>query len=407
MAVVGYQCSVCKRTINLIQNKVGLDWIGNCNITLGCRGQLIQQELYLDYTRGSLPDNVVGLKNWTQRQILYNFTQTVDRQNWVITHNLGTLPSVQIYVNVPLSADPTNMVEILPTEIIYNSDDQLTLILPRAYTGIAQLIARASNPDILNPRPRPAVTSVAPTIQLTNAGLLSIATRISTVGSIAELPIDLEFTPSTGTTINVGYIATNVAADTSPWADTSRVMIKGKVYTVRTFNIQTGSGEISNGSSVALTGINPGGPLTLSVDSVNLSNNAFVVIGDYSLYFTAGSQFNIEGTHTVYDETWTVLQSSYDPATLVTSIVPTGTIPSMFPLPASIIQSGTRQIIADEVIILLGSSPFTIYDKLVTSYVDFISVNTTATQFDLFYNAGDMFANTSIQQVTYPPIRSV
>ena len=197
MAVVGYQCSVCKRTINLIQNKVGLDWIGNCNITLGCRGQLIQQELYLDYTRGSLPDNVVGLKNWTQRQILYNFTQTVDRQNWVITHNLGTLPSVQIYVNVPLSADPTNMVEILPTEIIYNSDDQLTLILPRAYTGIAQLIARASNPDILNPRPRPAVTSVAPTIQLTNAGLLSIATRISTVGSIAELPIDLEFTPST------------------------------------------------------------------------------------------------------------------------------------------------------------------------------------------------------------------
>jgi len=417
VAVVGYQCTVCKRTINLVQNKAGLDHIGNCNITLGCRGQLVQQEVYLDYIRGSLPPDVVGLKNWVQRQVLFNFTQTVERQTWVITHNLGTLPSVQVYVNISTSGGGTTLEEILPTEIIYNSDDQLTLILPAAYSGIAQLIARASNPDILNPRPQPAPVTTSPTIQLTNQGEITIATRVSTIDiplglvnpvtglpyPMAGLTLTLTYTPSAGTPLSVTYVASNITSELSPWSDTARVLFQGKVYTVRTFNVQTGAGAIANGSAVALTNIAlPNSPI-IAVIGMNIPANTFTVATDYAEDFTPGTNFvtNPDGT------IWVVGSSLYDPITNLTTISPAEVIPLTFSLPATILLPGVRQIVPDEVIILLGDSPFTIYDKVVNSYVDMTAVDSVATQFDMYYNAGDLFANTSIEENIYPPLRSV
>lgn len=408
MAVVTYQCSKCQRTINLIQNKDGLDWIGNCNITLGCRGALQQQKVHQDYIRGQLPPDVIGLNNWVQRQILYNFVQTVERQTWVITHDLGTVPSVQVFVNVPLVGDPLNQQEVLPIDIVYNTDDQLTLTLPKAYAGIAQLIGRASNPDLLNPRPRPAPVTTVPTIQLTNTGELTIATRIGTLGSAAQMAVAMEYVSSSGVVTDINYNATNVPSSTSPWADVTRVIFKGKIYTVRTFNVQTVSGAIANGSSAALATINPNGPITLSIGSLDLVNNAFVIAGDYSLYFLTGSIFQVIGSSTIInDRAWIVTRSSYDPVTHNTSVFPTDVIPNTFSLPASLVQPGARQIVADEVIILLGSSPFTIFDKIQDSYIDITAVDSTATQFDIFYNAGDLFAATSIEETIYPPIRSV
>lgn len=419
MAVVGYKCSTCKRTINLIQNKAGLDWVGNCNVTLGCRGQLIQQEVFQDYIRGSLPPDVIGLKNWVQRQVLFNFTQTVSRQTWVITHNLGILPSVQIYVNQPISGNEENLVEILPTNIVYNSDDVLTLTLPAAYIGIAQLIGRASNPDILNPRQRPAPVTTVPTLQLTNEGEITIATRISTIdiplglvnpvtglpNAMAGLTLTMSFTPSTGSPITVGYVASNILSELSPWSDTNRVLFKGKVYTVRTFNVQTGNVQIPNGSAAALTGITLPSGITLSIVAVNSAANTFTVDTDYSEDFTPGTNFsttNVDGT-----VNWTVASSLYDPVTDETTIVPSQAIPNTLTLPATILLSGQRQIVADEVIILLGTSPFTIFDKITGQYIDMTAVDTTATQFDMYYNAGDIFADTSIEQTVYPPLRSV
>jgi hypothetical protein len=419
MAVIGYQCSVCKRTINLVQNKAGLDWVGNCNITLGCRGQLIQQTVYQDYVRGSIPPDVIGLKNWVQRQVLYNFTQTVTRQNWVITHNLGIMPSVQVYVNQPISGNNENLVEILPTEIIYNSDDQLTLILPAAYVGIAQLIGRASNPDILNPRPRPAPVTTAPTIQLTNQGEITIASRVSTVdiplglvnpvtglpNPMAGLPLTMSYTPSTGTPLAVGYVASNIKSQLSPWSDVDRVLFKGKVYTVRTFNVQTGNVQIPNGSSVALTGISLPSSITLPMLAVNPPANTFTIATDYSEDFTPGTNFltnNIAGSLN-----WVVDTVLFDPVTNETTISPTGVIPPTFSLPATLVLPGVRQIVPNEVIILLGNLPFTIYDKIDGSYVDMTAVDSPGTQFDMYYNAGDLFINTSIEESVYPPIRSV
>lgn len=424
---MGYQCSTCKRTINLIQNKAGLDWVGNCNITLGCRGQLIQQDVYQDYVRGNIPPDVVGLNNWVQRQILYNFTQTVSRRTWVITHNLGILPSVQVYVNQPTATNPENLVEILPTDIVYNSDNQLTLTLPAAYTGIAQCIGRASNPDILNPRPRPAAVTVAPTILLTNQltvsgvaqSVLTIASRVSTVdipmglvnpttglpNANAGLPLTLTFTPSTGTPLTVGYVASNIKSDLSPWSGTDRILFKGKVYTVRTINVLSSSIQIPTGSSVSLSGITLPSPVTLLMTAANSAANTFTVAGNYSEDFTPGTLFisnNISGSIN-----WTVSSSLFDSVTNLTTISPTAVISPTFSLPASIVLSGVRQIVPDEIIVLLGASPFTIYDQITTSYIDMTSVDTVTTQFDMYYNAGNLYASTAIEQNVYPPIRSV
>lgn len=418
---MGYQCSTCKRTINLIQNKAGLDHVGNCNITLGCRGQLIQQQVYLDFIRGNIPTPVVGLKNWVQRQILFNFTQTVLRQTWVITHNLGILPSVQVYVNVPLPGNETNLVEILPTEIVYNTDDQLTLTLPAAYIGIAQLIGRASNPDILNPRPRPAPVTTAPTIQLTNEGEITIASRVSTIdiplglvnpvtglpNPIAGLPLTMTFTPSTGQQLTVGYVASNIKSQLSPWSDVDRVLFKGKVYTVRTFNVQTGNVQIPNGSAAALSGITLPSPVTIGGATTNVPANTFTVTGNFAEDFTPGTPFFTNDVNTI---NWIVGSSLFDPVTNETTISPAASISQTVPLPApttTVVLPGVRQIVPDEVIILLGASPFTIYDQIANQYIDMTAVDTTATQFDIYYNAGDLFATTSIEQNVYPPIRSV
>lgn len=411
MAVVSYQCNTCKRTINLIQNKRGLDWVGSCNITLGCRGHLVQQEVYPDYIRGSLPPDVRGLKDWVQRKVLFNFEQTVSRQTWVITHNLGTLPSVLVYVNVPISGDPNNMEEVLPVEINYDSENQLTLVLPKSYIGVAQLIARASNPDILNPRPRPPVSTGPTSAPVSNGNTLTIATRLATTGSLVELPVEVTYTSSSGNAVTVGYIASNIPAIVSPWSDFTRIMFKGKTYLVRTFNVLTGNIQIPNGATVAVSAINPAGDITLPIVSVTpgtgANNGLFVVSGDYSLYFVSGSSFSVNGTSTINDRVWPVANSSYDPVTNQTSIVPADSIPNTFPLPATIIQNGARQIVQDEVLILLGTEPYTIYDKVEEKYIDFSCVQDVDGRFDLFYNAGEIVANTSIEQGVYPPIRSV
>ena len=69
MAIVVYNCDTCKREVELPQNKEGLEVIQRCIITAGCRGKLYQTDLKLNHIRGKLPDSVIGLVDWSQREI--------------------------------------------------------------------------------------------------------------------------------------------------------------------------------------------------------------------------------------------------------------------------------------------------------------------------------------------------
>ena len=99
MAIVVYKCDVCKRDIELEQNIKGLENIQRCTITHGCRGKLYQTKVLPDYVRGRLPDQVAGLDDWRQRTVLYNHEQTIESDSWLVNHNLGTFPSVSVFVN--------------------------------------------------------------------------------------------------------------------------------------------------------------------------------------------------------------------------------------------------------------------------------------------------------------------
>lgn len=414
MAVVEYQCSKCKRTNDLVQNQEGLEWVGHCNITLGCRGILYQINVKPDFTRGLPTPNVVGLKNWVQRKVLFNFTQTVARTTWTVTHNLGTAPSVVVFVNQPTQDNPNAQVEKLPEEIIYNTNDQLTLIFPTTYTGIAQCIARSSNPDLLQPRPTPPNITEPATILLSNRGTITIATQILSVGNPTNMSLTLSYTlGSSSVSTNITYTASSVPSNLSPWADTNTVIIKGKSYTVRTFNVQTAqtiSGTVSNGSTVDLLNINSTGTFNIPVVSVALTpTNQFVIAGDFSLYFKPNSIFQITGAVTKSNNIpWVTTDSLYDPTTHQTTITVSNDVTGTFGPLTQIICSGIRDIIPGEVLVLLGTTPFTIFDKITDTYIDFTAVDTQSTQFDIFfYNGGDLFADTIIETTVYPPIRTI
>ena len=84
MAIVVYKCDVCDREIEILQNPEGLETVGRCVITDGCRGNLYQIDTKQDFIRGKFPETVAGLTDWTQRKVLYDHTQSVATFQWRI-----------------------------------------------------------------------------------------------------------------------------------------------------------------------------------------------------------------------------------------------------------------------------------------------------------------------------------
>jgi hypothetical protein len=267
MAIVVYKCDVCKRDIELEQNLKGLENIQRCTITHGCRGKLYQTKVLPDFVRGRLPDQVAGLDDWRQRKVLYNHKQTIERENWAVKHDLGTFPSVSVFVNVPTEADPDNQEEIIPTDIVIVDEDNLILKFDKALSGLAQLVARQSDPDLLRPFVGLNI-SVEDLQQISLTGDIAIATRISTIGENDAVGLDVEYTTTTNAVITHSYNDVNLnELDTnSSWQDIDRVIVKGKTYTVRSFNAlipEMSTETIGSGSTFKFTNIatNGGSPI--------------------------------------------------------------------------------------------------------------------------------------------------
>jgi len=229
MAIVVYKCDVCKRDIELEQNLKGLENIQRCTITHGCRGKLYQTKVLPDYVRGRLPDQVAGLDDWRQRSVLYNHEQTIERDNWLVNHNLGTFPSVSVFVNVPTNDDPDNQEEIIPTDTIIIDSDNLLLKFDLAVSGLAQLVARQSDPDLLRPFVGLNISTDV-LQQLSLNGDISIATRISTTGEEAEVEVAVEYTTTANTTVPTTYTAdSETNASDAPWrSDDENSVLKVK-----------------------------------------------------------------------------------------------------------------------------------------------------------------------------------
>ena len=348
MAIVVYKCDTCKREVELIRNIRGLETVQRCVITHGCRGKLVQADLLEDFSRASIPDEVDGLDDWIPRRVLYNHEQTIANSVWIITHNLGTFPSLSVFADRPLTDDENNREEITPGDVQIIDSNTLLLRFDRARSGIAQLVARASDPQLFNPVPTAAIQTT-PSIQVTSSGRVVLATRVKTEWAATNFGVQLEFT-SGGQNNLVAYTADSDASSSTAWNGTDRVVIRGKTYQVREFDGFAGemiTGVVLNGNTFRFKGLD----FDRDVDS------------DGNLTY----EYQVDSTD--------VAGSPY------------------------------IQINPGDVYILLASSPFGTVDKITNQAIDITAVTKTENPYTLYYDSGEFFASESILTSLFPSIR--
>lgn len=274
MAIIKFKCTVCKRTIEITENKQGLEVIGRCIITDGCRGKLYRLERKQDFIRGEFPAKVPGLIDYTPRRILYNHTQAVAAKDWFVEHNLGVAPSIQILVNRSIAAESQDEVpcvlrnntetfeQVETTDFTYTitGPNTLTITFTDPQSGLAQMIAHSTAPSITEES-----VAISPTYQLTNDTLLTIATLNNTISSTQSINLSVIFTPPGESSLSptVYTIPASVTSQ-SPWNDFSTILVQGKQYKVRSFDAfipEMVDGTIPNGSSFYIDKIGVGSPL--------------------------------------------------------------------------------------------------------------------------------------------------
>ncbi len=266
MAVIEYKCTVCKRQIEIPENTEGLEVIQRCIITEGCRGELYRIDRKQGIDRGSLPPRVPGLLDYTPRRALFNYTQSVQSRDWFITHNMGVVPSVQVLINTAAEAvssgeddtpcvlrgvlDTYDQIETTDFEIEILNANEIVLHFTDPQSGSAQLLARSTAFEIT----QPATATQPETFQLTSTGsLLSIATLNEVIPEPNDITIEITYrSPDTLTTIVHTYNIGTSANVNSPWDDFETILIQGKRYKVRTFDVfisEMADGTLPDGSS--------------------------------------------------------------------------------------------------------------------------------------------------------------
>lgn len=347
MAVIEYKCNVCKREIEIPENKQGLEVIQRCVITEGCRGELYRIGRKQDFIRGDFPNRVPGLTDYTPRRALYNHTQSVAARDWFITHNMGVVPSIQVLINSAAATAATDenipcvargdvdsyvQVETLDFTIEIVNANELILHFSDPQSGVAQLVARSTAPVVVTG----TTVAAAETFQLTATGsLLTVATLNEVIPEPNTIILEITYvSPDGATTIVQPYNITTSADAASPWNDFETILIQGKRYKVRTFDAyipEMGNGVLPNGTS-------------FYVSSLDIQ--------------AAGS-----------------------------------------PPP--------RDIAPREVFILLGLSPYDNIDKIKDQVIDASSVTATNAELSFFLSDRELFAFDTVIDSTFPPIRQV
>lgn len=257
MAVVTYRCNVCNREKEFLQNKKGLEVINKCTITNNCRGTLYRVRGPVFRTRATSPRPADGLEDWIQRQLLYDHRQAIKNTEWTIEHNLGVFPQVTVMVDVPSSGDDNDRQQTTPTNIEVVDKNTVVLKFDRPESGIAQLVARETSQSVVDPIEADTEQDLSSDdIQITNEGVLTLATLTSAFGEDPELTFQIRYQTSDGENINVIHTAVTQPDLSSPWSDVSTVMIRGKIYTIRFVDVGADLvDQVPSGSTFRFYGI--------------------------------------------------------------------------------------------------------------------------------------------------------
>lgn len=251
-----YECDICKRRSRVPTNRQGLDVMPRCNITSGCKGYLHRVTALRDVnSTPSTPPEIEGVQDWYQRNVLYTHQQPIRSEMWVVEHNLQNIPVMHLFVERESSTGVTlEPYTNFTTEVV----DANTLIIrfATAQSGQVQCVSLVSK-NAVNYITRPSTSTGASIPASSTSGEITIATLDTT----HLVDIQLNFA-AVGTT--VGYVGVdNIPSVQSAWIGVNHIIVNGRKYTVRSFNIASGSaaelfatGVIPSGTAFAFSQIN-------------------------------------------------------------------------------------------------------------------------------------------------------
>jgi hypothetical protein len=255
---VQYKCNVCNRTIEVSENKHGLDVFGNCIITKLCKGTLFFVKNNPNILRNTLPESS-NLPDWTFTPQVVTFTQNNARSIWKFKHTLTAAPSLSVYIWTVKNNKPV-MHHLTNNEYTYTiTDSYLEIKFGTKYSGSVQCVVR--NTSAVSQPPKIDNTFV----KVSTNSLVSIA-----VHSHNKLFVAGDTDPITGNTtvhnnalsilLNEVQINYDLGSNDpgQAWGNINQVYVYGNSYDVSTFNIVVDtSSSIHNFSAYRYIGEDP------------------------------------------------------------------------------------------------------------------------------------------------------
>lgn len=240
MATNTYNCTVCKRQVERVENLYGLDTFSKCIITNGCLGKMRKTGRNLDNIRESFPKFEANLEDYVPRNSFYPHVQNIATTTWLVEHGLNCIPSVSVYLSG--SSEPLNENSYTVTTVS-RTVSKLVFLTP--VDGIAHFSARSSTAIVA-----PTISRDTSTTQVTVDGsfVFAFPKLITKDTNGQSVTMDLN-DPIGDIRLEVVLERPNLEPiwcfevisgmfDVTPWAGVDEVLVaKRKNYYLKTKNI--------------------------------------------------------------------------------------------------------------------------------------------------------------------------
>lgn len=262
-----YKCDTCHRNIRVPANPQGIEVVQRCIITAKCLGKM-QRVANQDEINNTptIPLEVTGLKDWSTRSVLFDYTQTVKMAAWKVAHNLENNPTVYVYVNRN-GTTGTMLVEVDPKSIEIIDLNNILITFDQPESGQVQCVALSSqNTAVYHTL---AINNASTSdMQITNRGELTFATLDPSPTTSVKVMFN---SPSSPQPVVVEYLNIATVSILSPWDGASYVTINSKKYYIKSVNLLTWSpaplvfqsGLVSSGATVYFPNSTVAGQLLL------------------------------------------------------------------------------------------------------------------------------------------------
>ena len=169
MSTVKLKCDTCKREIETLERKEGLNSFNKCIITKGCRGRLYKISRNAYNVREFLPEpQEPAISNFFPRRAFFEYRQELPAKIWTVTHNMGIYPSIVVYADN--NGDKPIVLDRSQYTISIVSDLEIKLMFSSPISGIVHCVARSTKD--LEPLASPEEDSL---VQVTNNKVLTLA----------------------------------------------------------------------------------------------------------------------------------------------------------------------------------------------------------------------------------------